>query len=250
MQKQTSILITGASSGIGRALALCYAKPGMTLFLSGRNHERLQQVSMQCQQAGAVVFAACVDVTDASAMQTWLLACDDQQPIDLLIANAGQSNYDAKFDVSIAQQIFDVNLQGVLNTVHPIIARMRQRKCGHIAMMSSLAGFQGMPHNPSYSAAKAAVRIYAEGLSGALQVDNICVSAICPGFIKTPMTDNSPYPTPFLLNVDKAADIIVQQLAQRKILVVFPWRFYALVYLGRLLPRALMRWFVSHVLRR
>ena len=185
MRDPRSILITGASSGIGAALAEAYAAPGVKLALSGRNEERLGAVARNCTARGAAIETRAIDVTDAAALGTWVREVD----ADLVIANAGISagTGGAGEGTGQARRIFDVNLDGVLNTVHPaldaMLARPRasDRVRGQIALMSSIASFRGFAGAPAYCASKAAVRSYGEGLRNAHAADGIEINVICPG---------------------------------------------------------------------
>jgi len=196
MKDPRAVLITGATSGIGRALAREYARPGVTLSLCGRDAGRLADVAGTCRGAGAAVDSRILDVTDAAAVRAWIEAADAEAPLDLVIANAGISGGSAGGgeDADAARRIFAVNVAGVMNTVLPAIAPMQERGSGQIALMSSLASFRGLPGAPAYSASKAAVRTWGEALRGALAGDGIEVSVICPGFIETPMTARNRYP--------------------------------------------------------
>ncbi|MCC7260108.1 MAG: SDR family NAD(P)-dependent oxidoreductase [Alphaproteobacteria bacterium] len=241
MQNPRSILITGASSGIGAALAEAYAAPGVQLFLCARNADRLAEVAARCGARGARVTTACIDVTDSAAMEDWILKVNYDAPLELVIANAGISAGTAGGTESEkqARAIFAANLDGVLNTVLPIIPYMQTRRHGQIAIMSSLAGLRGMPGAPAYSASKAAVLAYGEGLRGWLRNDNVEVSVICPGFIRTPMTDVNRFPMPFIMDAAKAARIIRRGLARNKARIAFPFPMYAMLWLLRALPVAL-----------
>ena len=170
MRDPKHILITGASSGLGAELARTYAGPGMTLALTGRDTARLEAVAEQCRAQGATVETAVLDVTDAAALEGWMLARDDALPIDLAIANAGISAGTGGDTEPVEQvrRIFAVNVDGVMNTVLPLIPRMQARRRGQIALMASLAGFRGFPGAPAYCGSKAAVKIYGEGLRGVL----------------------------------------------------------------------------------
>lgn len=183
------ILITGASSGIGAALARHYAGPETRLELGGRDLKRLEEVATACRVDGAAVVPKAVAVTDRSAMREWILATDADAPLDLVIANAG-IGVDEGFgrgSEALARPVFEVNLDGVLNTVYPAMERMVERGRGQIAFMSSLAGYRGFPDAPAYSASKAAVKALAEAWRLALAPRGIRISVICPGFIETPM---------------------------------------------------------------
>ena len=223
-----NIVITGASSGLGAALAVHYARSGVTLYLSGRNEGRLAQTARLCEELGAMVQPKIIDVTDASAMQNWLEAIDTASPIDLVIANAGISAGlgGGEEKAEQARNIFAINIDGVVNTIAPLIPRMTARKSGQIALISSLAGIRGLPSSPAYSASKGWLRVYGEGLRGWLARSHVRVNVVCPGFIKTPMTDVNPYYMPFLMSADKAASIIARGLVQNKARIAFPRRLY------------------------
>ena len=243
MASPNSILITGASSGIGEALAQAYARSGVTLAISGRDAGRLNGVAAACRRSGATVDAKVIDVTDADGMDAWIGGADSLAPIDLVIANAGISGGTGGTGgfgepADQARHIFDVNLMGVVNTVQPAIARMRQRGKGQIALISSCASFRGIPGVPAYSASKAAVRTYGEALRGSLHRHGIAVSVICPGFVVSRMTDGNRFPMPLIMDADRAAGIIVRGLARNRSRIAFPWRIYALSWLIGVLPPA------------
>lgn len=235
------IVITGASSGIGKALALACAKPEACLYLSGTNETRLQEIAGTCRNRGAAVQERILDVTDRTAMQTWIMEIDRNNPIDLIIANAGISGgIDGSVmeheDPAQIRRIFDVNLQGVINTIDPALPAMIKRGRGQIAVMSSLAGFRGWPGAPSYCASKAAVKVYGEGLRGALKNSGVKINVICPGFVRTPMTDKNKYPMPFLISSEKAAQIIIKGLKSNKGRISFPWQTAFFAWLFGCLP--------------
>ena len=240
-----SILITGASSGIGQYLAYAYAKRGIILSIVGRNEERLTQVAEYCRQKGAEVHAGIFDVTDKESLQQWILERDEQVPFDLVIANAGISNFGQAFSVERAERIFAVNVNGVLNTIHAVLPMMRQRKQGHIAIVSSIAGYRGLSFSPPYSASKAAVKAYGEALGGYLRSEGVAVSVICPGYIKTPMTDPLKRRMPFLIDATKAAHAIQKGLAKRKPLIAFPWPMHFAGCLLGLMPTRFVQWLTS-----
>ncbi len=236
--KPTNILITGASSGIGEALARDYAERGRFLALSGRNKERLETVARACRAFGAKVEAIPVDVTERAACGRWIAETDARHPLDLVIANAGTSSGSGGRGESEdqARDIFYVNMAGVLNTVWPVIGPMRQRGRGQIAIVSSIAAFRGLPGAPAYAASKAAVKNYGEGLRGWLAAYSIQVSVVCPGFVRTRMTENNIYPMPFIMDAAKAARIIRLGLQRNKARIAFPWPMYALAWLMGALP--------------
>ena len=225
MQNPRSILITGASSGIGAALAHEYATNGVSLAISGRDPSRLNAVAEACQSAGAVVRSSVLDVADRGAVEEWIGSVDAEQPLELVVANAGISGGTAGAGEAAdqARAIFRTNVDGVLNTVHAAVEPMRQRGRGQIAIVSSLAAFRGYPGAPAYSASKAAVRVYGEALRGALAPDGLNVSVICPGYVRSRMTAANSFPMPMLMDADRAARIIRRGLAKNQARIVFPW---------------------------
>ncbi len=250
LKNPKSILITGASSGIGEALALHYAAQGVFLALSGRNEERLIAVGDACRAKGADVDLAVLDVTQQGRMEDWINDVDEQRPLDLVIANAGVSGGTGGVmngePVEQARHIFDVNLTGVLNTVGPIIPRMISRGRGQIAFMASLAAYRGFPGAPAYSASKGAVRFYGEALRGSLRESGIVVNVICPGFVTSRITAANDFPMPFLMSAEKAANIIANKLAKNVGRIAFPIPVHLSSWLLATLPDGLcqrvLRW--------
>jgi short-subunit dehydrogenase len=238
-QTFASIVITGASSGIGEALALEYAAPGVALALSGRDAERLKAVAEACRARGAAVDAARIDVVDRDAVAAWLTRFDDAHPVDLLIANAGVSidkDNSSLDDFSIVRETMAVNVDGVFNTVEPLIGRMMGRRRGQIALVSSLASFIGLPYSASYNASKAAVRVWGESIRYVLKKHGVGVSVICPGFVISRLTASAPFPMPFLMTPAQAAAIIRRGLARNRPRIAFPIGTKAAVWFGATLP--------------
>lgn len=242
MRDPRHVVITGASSGIGAALALEYAGPGIRLALTGRDAARVEAVAAAARAKGAAVDTATLDVTDRDGLASWLLARDSAQPVDLLIANAGISAGTGRGGESDGQarRIFAVNLDGVLNTVHPLLPRMKERGRGQLAVMSSLAGFRGFPGAPAYCASKAAVRVLVEAMRADLAPRGVDVSVICPGFVRSPMTAVNRFPMPFLMDADRAARIVRRGLARNAGRIAFPWPMYLAVRLVAALPGWIM----------
>ncbi|WP_175966662.1 SDR family NAD(P)-dependent oxidoreductase [Burkholderia sp. BCC0322] len=231
------IAITGASAGLGRALARAYARPGVVLSLGGRDAARLDESAADCRARGATVFLATIDVRDAGAMQRWLEQFDDTYPIDLLIANAGAASTLAHVgDWETRERtaaIVDTNFYGAMNAVLPTIDRMRTRGNGQVALISSLAALRGMAISPAYCASKAALKAWGDSVRPVLKRDGIRLSVVLPGFVKTAMSDVFPGDKPFLWSSDKAAQYIQRGIAARRAEIAFP----GLLALGmRLLP--------------
>lgn len=239
------VVITGASSGIGAALARNYSRPGGVLSLTGRNAERLDCIAAACRARGAVVEVERLDVTDAVSMANWLCQRDADLPVDLVIANAGIGGAQVLTgasgeDGNIARHVLQVNVIGVVNTVSPLLKPFVLRRRGHIAIISSVAAFLGLPDAPAYSASKAAVRVYGEALRRCHALDGIRVSVVCPGFVGTPMSATLPFRTPFLWTAEKAARRIADDLTRGKAEIVFPWQLRVAAKLTHVLPPALV----------
>jgi short-subunit dehydrogenase len=238
-----SILITGASSGIGAALALHYAAPGITVFLSGRNQQRLDAVALQCRNAGASVSAWVGDVTDESGLKDWIQSCDDDCPLNLVIANAGVAlgATEVRGLHQAAIDSFHINVNGVFNTVHPALEVMAQRRPypvrnAQVALMSSVMGYAGMARSPAYSSSKAAVKHYGQALRGVFRGMGIGVSVICPGYVSSALTSRNTSRMPFLISAEKAAAIIAKGLARNQARITFPWQMVLLTRLAINLP--------------
>lgn len=238
MRDPRSILITGASSGIGEALALAYAGPGVFLALLGRDQERLARVAKACRQKGAESLSECRDVTDAAGLAGWLSQVDASHPLDLIIANAGVSAGTARGleDDAQTRRLFAINVDGVFNTVLPLIPAMVSRRRGQIAIMSSLASFRGLPGAPAYCASKAAVRVWGEAMRAELAPRGVEVSVICPGFVVSRMTASNPFHMPMLMTADKTASYIKRGLARNRGRIAFPWPMYLATRLMAALP--------------
>lgn len=233
-----SILITGASSGLGAALALEFAGPGIRLALVGRDEARLAAVAATCREAGAAARVAVLDVRERERLAAWITEVDQAAPLDLVIANAGISAGTGGGDETEDQtwRILGTNVEGVINTVLPAVARMRPRGRGQIAIMSSFAAFRGFPGAPAYCASKAAVRVWGEALRGELHAAGIGVSVICPGYVKSRMSAVNDFPMPMLMEADRAARIIRRGLARNQPRIAFPWPVYAALRLLAALP--------------
>jgi short-subunit dehydrogenase len=240
MKNPRCILITGASSGIGEALAHYYAGPGVFLALSGRDQARLDAVVQVCHDKGAEVSATVVDVCDRDAMADWISRIDQAHPLDLVIANAGISGDSGGNSIdlneNLTRDIFAVNFAGVLNTIFPALTPMRKRQRGQLALVSSIAGFRGLPSAPAYSTSKVMVKAYGEALRGVLSEDGIGVSVICPGFVESRITAKNKFAMPLLMKAPKAARIIARGLTKNHLLIAFPWPFVAFMWCLNLLP--------------
>lgn len=240
VQSYSRIVLTGASGGIGEALALRLAAPGRQLLLAGRRAERLEAVAGLCRARGAAVETAVVDVREAEAVAAALLAFDEAGPVDLLIANAGVS---AGLEpgrrpeaAGVSRRLMEINYGGMLNTVEPMLPRFIARRSGRIALISSIAALRPQPDLPSYSATKMAVRGYGVALRGWLREHGVGVSVIFPGFVTSPMSLRHRGAKPFEISAERAARIIVRGLERGRAVIAFPGPLAALAVLGMLIP--------------
>jgi NAD(P)-dependent dehydrogenase (short-subunit alcohol dehydrogenase family) len=237
-----SILITGASSGIGEALAHALAAPGATLHLSGRDQARLDMVAAACRASGATVAPVVLDVRDAAAMAAWL---EGTGKLDLVVANAGISAGTGEAFVERPGQtraIFATNVDGVFNTVLPAIEIMAaQPPDGHgvrgrIVVIASIAALISTFAAPAYGASKAAVDAWTVASAPGLRGDGIILTSVCPGYIRTPMTARNRFRMPGLMDADRAARIILRGVAAGRVRVTFPWWMGLAARIGDLLP--------------
>jgi short-subunit dehydrogenase len=240
------ILITGASGGIGRALARHYAAPGRMLVLHGRRVAVLDEVATACRERGAEVSIGVLDLRDVDAVRAWVTAIFAEAPIDLLIANAGVTSVITPSRRAEAweavEDVLRVNVLGTVGLVEAALVPMRARGAGQIALVGSLAAWHGVPFMPSYSASKAALKAYGEALRGAIASDGIGVSVIMPGFVDSAMSRLVPAATPFLLTPEDAARIIERGLARNRARISFPRPLALANWTLGVLPADVARW--------
>lgn len=219
-----SVLITGATSAIGSALAMEYAQQGVTLYLQGRNVPKLEEVATACRLQGALVLTQELDVRDFAALESWLGSLG---ALDLVIINAGvNTNIGPAGEPEPWREVealLDVNLKAAMLIAQSVLPAMRRRGSGQIAFLSSLAGYFGLPVTPAYSASKAGVKAYGEALRGWLAAEGVRVSVIMPGYVKSPMCDAMPGPKPFLWTPQRAARTIRRGLQRNQARISFPF---------------------------
>jgi NAD(P)-dependent dehydrogenase (short-subunit alcohol dehydrogenase family) len=234
------VFLTGASSGIGAALAREYARRGAQLALFARRTDALAALAQSLDPQPALYGG---DVRDASALAA---AAEDfisrfGTP-DIVIANAGISRgtlTDHPEDNAVFKAILDTNVLGMMHTFQPFVSRMRDARAGTLVGIASVAGFRGLPGAGAYSASKAAAIRYLESLRVELRGSGVRVVTICPGFVDTPMTAGNPYPMPFRLGADEAARRIVRAVARQRAYYVMPWPMAWLGPLLTIVPRPL-----------
>jgi NAD(P)-dependent dehydrogenase (short-subunit alcohol dehydrogenase family) len=239
------VLLTGASSGIGRALALALAAPGATLHIGGRDAARLEAVAVECRAKGAIAYPRVLSVTDEAAMGEWIHSAG---PLDLVIANAGISGGTGSEgggkleNEAQTRAIFAINLDGMLNTVLPAIAAMALQPPdaaglrGRIAVVASVAAFLPGPGAPAYCASKAAVDSWVIGTAPAARRLGIRMTSLCPGFIATPMTANNGFPMPGIMSAERAAERMLRAIWLDMTRYAFPGWIAAGARLAALLP--------------
>lgn len=234
------VFITGASSGIGEALATHYAAQGATLGLAARRQRRLEELAATLP---GVHVCYPLDVVDADSLHAAAADFIARHGCpDIVIANAGVSVgtlTEESDDLPVFRRVLETNVLGVAHTFAPFIAAMRARGEGRLVGIASVAGIRGLPGAGAYSASKAALIAYLEALRGELRGSGVGVTTIAPGFIATPMTAHNPYAMPFLLPVDVAAARFARAIARGVSYTVIPWPMAVVAKLLRLLPDAL-----------
>ena len=221
------ILITGATGGIGSALAKSYASEGVHLSLLGRKIDVLENISVICQQQGATTSMHCAEITNTDSLIRLLNKIDDENPVDLVIANAGVVNFLSHEKQSESwdeiAEVFAVNFSGVIATISPFLERMKKRKVGQLALISSISAYHGMEIMPSYCASKAGLKAYGEALRSLYSRSNVKVSVVLPGFVESNMSNQFLCIKPFQISADKAARIIKSGLERNKSRIAFPF---------------------------
>jgi short-subunit dehydrogenase len=236
-------VVTGASSGIGRALAKALAREGARVGLVARRREALDELAAEIARAGGTAAVAAADVGER---QPTVAAIHDLAarlgPVDVLVANAGVGapTLLEPFNVPEIEKMFRVNTLGVVYAIEAVLPEMLRRGRGHLAAVSSLAAYKGLPGESAYCGSKAAVNAFLEGLRIQLRGKGIAVTTICPGFVHTPMTSVNEFSMPFVLEADEAVRRIVGALKRRVKVFNFPWQMALLMKLTRWLPDRLM----------
>jgi short-subunit dehydrogenase len=245
-----NLLITGASSGLGAALARTYAAQGTRLILWGRNEQRLNDTATQCRVLGAMVETDSFDLTDITKMMSRIQLLDERAPIDLVIFNAGIGGSVPESDLAEAPK--RSHAMAMMNFASPVIGStvlaetMAQRRHGHIVLVGSVAEIFPLPMAPSYAGAKAGLAMFAEALRLRMSKYGVVVTLVSPGFIDTPMSRDLTTPKPFLMSADSAAARIAKKIERHPARIVIPWPFAIICAVARVMPRSI----IAAVLRR
>ena len=233
-------VITGASGGIGRELAVEIARKGCAVGLLARREAELEKTAELVKAVGGRGFTAVCDVSNRESI---LLAMarvrEGLGPIDLVIANAGVA-MDKKpndFDFACEEYLMRVNFNGVVQTLYAAIPEMVKNRRGHVVAISSLASFQGLPANGAYCASKAALNVHMESLRMEMRPFGIAVTTVCPGFIATDLIANNKHPMPFIMGPNKAARKIIRAIERKRRVFKFPWPMRIATAIGNWTPR-------------
>ena len=238
-------MITGASSGIGKGLALEIAARGGRLGLIARREELLNEIVEQIRAKNGTAIAVGADVRDARAVRA---AADriraELGPIDVMIANAGigTTNHASQLNPDQVAEVININVLGAVNSVAAVAPEMLERKSGQLVAISSLAGYRGLAKSAAYSASKAALSSFFESLRIDLRHTGVTVTVIYPGFIKTALTAGRAAKMPYLMELDDAVKKIVNAIEKGKRSYAFPWQLATIVRSSLVMPAAMYDW--------
>jgi short-subunit dehydrogenase len=242
------VVITGATGSIGGALARAYARqlgPRGKLTLQGRQTDELRRLVADCEQYGGKVATVVLDLGDRAGLSKWCNELGTQQ-VDLLIANAGiviHTGLTREGEAAEAvDALIEINIRATMHLVNRVLPQMRARRAGQIALISSLAGYYGLPISPSYSASKAALKAYGEGLRAFVAPDNVRVNVVMPGFVATRLSAQLPTPKPFTLTPEDAAHRIMRGLDANQARIAFPFPLSWATWSLAVLPASLVQW--------
>ncbi|WP_434986124.1 SDR family NAD(P)-dependent oxidoreductase [Vreelandella zhaodongensis] len=248
--KPRCVLITGATGAIGGALAHAYATPNTHLVLHGRNRQSLEELAGACHKKGAQVLLSSASLTDTTELNTWLdTLCAEHLP-DIVIANAGINTHPSDQTLEPwddVQALLDINLKAPIAMAQRLVPAMQTRGSGQLVFISSLAGWHGLPTTPSYSASKAGIKAYGEGLRGLLAPHGIGVTVVMPGYVTSPMCNAMPGPKPWEWSPERAAKAIQRGITANRARISFPFPLNFGSWWLAVLPASISQWLIKHL---
>lgn len=249
--RKRCVLITGATGAIGGALAREYATSDTHLVLHGRQQQTLQRIAVECREKGAQVSLSSVNLTHDAELGQWLTTLCAKQVPDIVIANAGKNTHPAHEETlepwEDVQALLDINLKTPIAMAHYLVPAMRARGSGQFVFISSLAGWHGLPTTPTYSASKAGIKAYGEGLRGLLAPYGIGVTVVMPGYVTSPMCNTMPGPKPWEWPPERAANVICRGIRANRARISFPFPLNFGTWWLAVLPAGLSQWLLKRL---
>ena len=245
-------LIIGGTFGIGYELSKIYLKKSKNLIILGRNDEKLDEISKEFSNSQTNVITKKLDVTSIEQCKQILTSIiDELGSLDLIIYSSGFYKPNNTFDVDLDlyRKTIEVNFMGLINVMSVILPFLKQQQKGHIAMISSLAGFFGLPNSSGYGPSKAAMMNYSESIYNDCKKNNIHVSIINPGFIKTRLTEQNKFKMPFLMSAEEAAKIIYNGLEKKKYDITFPFMMSLIFKTLKILPKPVFLFLIKFMVK-
>lgn len=246
------VWITGASSGIGAETARQMARKGWNVAVSARSEDKLKALVKEAESYPGEIHSYPGDVTNANIMHNIVNAIEkDHGEIDIALLNAGTyfGESGADFSAESFKKTFDINVNGIANCLEPLLKNFRKRgpgkEKGHVAIVASVAGYRGLPQSVAYGPTKAALINMTEALYMDCKPQGIKVQLVCPGFVRTPLTDKNKFPMPMLMEVEDAAAALIKGLESNQFEITFPWAFALILKTLGLLPNKAYLWLVS-----
>ena len=247
-----NVLIIGGTFGIGYELSKKYLGKVQNLIILGRSEERFNQINEELKSPETKVYTKKLDVTSISETSRVLSqVINDTKKIDLVIYSSGFYKPNNTFDVDLDlyRKTIEVNFLGLINVMSIILPLFKKQQSGHVAMISSLAGFFGLPNSSGYGPSKAAMMNYSASIYNDCKKNNVDVSIINPGFVKTRLTDQNKFEMPFLMSAEKAADIIYKGLKKKKYDITFPFMMSLIFKTLKILPKPIFLFLIKYMVK-
>ena len=235
------IFVTGASSGIGKELAIKFANSGWKVLASARRLELLKKLNKECINLNAIIPIK-MDISNKKTVASQINKTIKKYGIpDIVLLNAGTNNPNSKniFSIEETEQIFKINFFGTLNCLHALLPFLKKKNNSQIIFMSSVAGYRGLPYAAAYCSSKSAITTFAESIYNQCKNLGIAIRVINPGFVKTPLTDKNKFKMPMIIPAEKAADIMYKKIVfSKKFEINCPWLFCFIMKILRVLPNS------------